>query len=209
MKMSESEGLIKLTEYLKQTRRQAEAAIDHLNEQIAILNNDNELKSQKLQDAYDQIRNMKLQMEKMKEDTSMKAVFKERDDWKSLVDSIQKDRARLQEENQALSVDLDFARDQISKLVDQVQELVRERDELVARGSTNDQLAINVPSDPPQSISPSASSHDSIILSPIIDRRTGRPIVFQDSNHESLSRRLKDELKRVHDEVCTADMCMP
>jgi len=44
--MSQAEGLSKLTEYLKQTKRQAEAAVDHLNKEISRLSEENgQLKS--------------------------------------------------------------------------------------------------------------------------------------------------------------------
>ena len=40
--MSASDGLLKLTEYLNQTRRQAEAAIDVLNSRIEEMKEENE-----------------------------------------------------------------------------------------------------------------------------------------------------------------------
>ena len=40
--MSASDGLLKLTEYLNQTRRQAEAAIDVLNNRIEEMKEENE-----------------------------------------------------------------------------------------------------------------------------------------------------------------------
>ena len=40
--MSASDGLLKLTEYLNQTRRQAEAAIDVLNKRIEEMKEENE-----------------------------------------------------------------------------------------------------------------------------------------------------------------------
>jgi hypothetical protein len=91
-------GLAKLTEYLNQTRRQAEAAIDALNEKIFQLQDENEntLKEcEKFQSERDYFRNY---AEQLKLENSKKWRLQERDDWKSLVESVQKDRSRLQDE---------------------------------------------------------------------------------------------------------------
>lgn len=98
--MSEAQtlGLAKLTEYLNQTRRQAEAAIDALNEKIFQLRDENEniLKEcEKFQSERDYFRNY---AEQLKLENSKKWRLQERDDWKSLVESVQKDRSRLQDE---------------------------------------------------------------------------------------------------------------
>ncbi|RYH06881.1 hypothetical protein EON65_42335 [archaeon] len=189
--MSESEGLAKLAEYLKQTRRQAEAAIDHLNEQIVVLNQAIEERDQQLHVAHGEIRDLKLSIMKMQEDKSMKSVFKERDDWKSLVDSIQKDRGRLQQENTTLQQSLDTATSEIGILKQQLQEMERERESLTLTqlpepggGDDHSRLAAD----------------NNIPMSPIIDR-SGNTILIADSTPHSLAQKLKEELKRVHRQV--------
>lgn len=87
--MSESAGLAKLTEYLNQTRKQAELSIDILNKKISELENENE----RLSGEKDYFHSLTLQL---KIENSKKWRLQERDDWKSLVDSIQIDRTRLQ-----------------------------------------------------------------------------------------------------------------
>lgn len=102
-----SDGVQKLTEYLNQTRRQAESAIDILNDKIRSLVNENDdllkaLKSSKLEkDHY------KEAADRLQKENSKKWKFQERDDWKALVDSVQRDRAQLQEENNALKARLE------------------------------------------------------------------------------------------------------
>jgi hypothetical protein len=86
---SESAGLAKLTEYLNQTRKQAELSIDILNKKISEL----EVENERLSGEKDYFHSLTLQL---KIENSKKWRLQERDDWKSLVDSIQIDRSRLQ-----------------------------------------------------------------------------------------------------------------
>ena len=83
--MSESDGLSKLAEYLNQTRRQAEQSIDILNAKISELANESEAISSE----RDYFRNYS---EQLKLENSQKWRLQERDDWKSLVESVQTDR---------------------------------------------------------------------------------------------------------------------
>jgi small-conductance mechanosensitive channel len=128
--MSESEGLAKLTEYLKQTRRQAEAAVDNLNQQLSAAQKDNnELKKQMKQLEMEKAEYKKL-AEQIKQDTSNKNKFKERDDWKHLVDSIEQDRTRLQAENLSLQAILSTMSDTIEDFKREVLKLRNEKKEL-------------------------------------------------------------------------------
>ena len=104
--MSQKEGLAKLTEYLNQTRRQAEASIDVLNAKINELNEDNE----KLNGEKEYYRQYS---EQLKLENSKKWRLQERDDWKSLVDSVQHDRSRLQEECARLEAELEQSRAEV------------------------------------------------------------------------------------------------
>jgi hypothetical protein len=96
-------GLAKLTEYLNQTRRQAEASIDVLNTKIQALTEENE----KLAGERDQYRRY---AEQLQTEGSKKSRFQERDDWKALLDSVQRDRSRLQDECARLAGELEQAR---------------------------------------------------------------------------------------------------
>lgn len=119
--MSESDGLQKLTAYLNQTRRQAEAAVDALNLQIEDLRRENDLYAQlckKLEQEKDYFKNL---ADQLKQGGTTKQTLQERDDWRALIDSVQKDRARLQEECCALETALDAANEEISQLRNEVE----------------------------------------------------------------------------------------
>ena len=113
LRVSESEGLRKLTEFLNQTRRQAETAIDALNAQVKQLTQDC--------DKYrDECIYYKRCCEQLQQENSKKYRLHERDDWKSLVDSIQKDRNRLQDECLKLELEKDQYKNEIAVLQDQL-----------------------------------------------------------------------------------------
>jgi septal ring factor EnvC (AmiA/AmiB activator) len=115
------EGLAKLTEYLAQTRRQAEQSIDVLNERIAQIENEKE----EILAERDYFRNYS---EQLKLENSKKWRLQERDDWKSLVESVQKDRNRLHEDCVQLEAELEEARRELEELRDEV----ASRDEIIA-----------------------------------------------------------------------------
>ena len=101
-----NEAIVRLTEYLNQTRRQAEQSIDHLNNQLqekqTELDNHQEVVDHVIGER-DYYRNLS---EQLKLENSKKWRLNERDDWKSLVESIQADRARLNEEVSRLEAEL-------------------------------------------------------------------------------------------------------
>lgn len=115
-------GLAKLTEYLNQTRRQAETAIDTLNERINELTQENEraLKlAEKFESERDYYRNY---AEQLKLENSKKWRLQERDDWKAMVESAQRDRARLQNECHELSNALESATLHIKALEEELEQ---------------------------------------------------------------------------------------
>mmetsp|Transcript_3881 Transcript_3881/g.5336 ORF Transcript_3881/g.5336 Transcript_3881/m.5336 type:complete len:356 (+) Transcript_3881:16-1083(+) len=119
--MSESDGLKKLTEYLNQTRRQAEAAIDALNVKIQEMKDEN-LTCMKMIEKLERERDhYKDCFEQLKIENSTKWKLRERDDWRSLVESVQKDRNRLQEDYNQLQSELEKAREDIAVLSDELQ----------------------------------------------------------------------------------------
>lgn len=111
--MSEKEGLAKLAAYLQQTRKQAELSIDILNTRILSLENESEAISSE----RDYFRNYS---EQLKLENSKKWRLHERDDWKSLVDSVQVDRARLQESCDNLEIELEEARAGVKILEEEI-----------------------------------------------------------------------------------------
>lgn len=125
MKNSESEGLSKLTEYLAQTRRQAEISIDLLNNKIVELEQENDYKLGRINELTGERDYFKKYSEQLKSENSKKWKLQERDDWKSLVESVQKDRARLQDECTRLESSLDEAKVQIQGLQDELCESMR------------------------------------------------------------------------------------
>lgn len=129
--MSESEGLQKLTAYLSQTRRQAEAAIDALNEQIVELKKDNEVCMQVVETLEAERDHFKNLAEQLKQENTTKYRLQERDDWKSLIDSVQKDRSRLQEECNQLESKIEDCTAEIDYLKVELQTVREERDKLM------------------------------------------------------------------------------
>lgn len=91
-------GVGKLIEYLNTTRRQAELSINILNEKITELTTE----TNELQLALDEVTTEKDYyanlVETMQKENTNKSRLQERDDWKCLVESVQSDRTRLQEE---------------------------------------------------------------------------------------------------------------
>lgn len=69
-------------------------------------NENNELNS-KLQELYDIIHNLKMQIMDLKHDSAIKSRLDERNEWQALVDAIQTDRKRLEIENDNLKSDLE------------------------------------------------------------------------------------------------------
>jgi len=126
-----SDGVQKLTEYLNQTRRQAESAIDTLNEKIRSLVSENEDILKALKSVKAEKDHYKEAADRLQKENSKKWKFQERDDWKALVDSVQRDRSQLQEENNALKARLeaeleknDLLQQEIVTLADEVRRLV-------------------------------------------------------------------------------------
>lgn len=122
-----SDGVQKLLEFLQQTRRQAEISIDCLTERVKELERACELNQQEV-DKLKEERDFLLQLtEQLKVENSKKWRLQERDDWKALVDSIQKDRDRLQDECLRLETALEqsqaYIEQQESALADVHQQL--------------------------------------------------------------------------------------
>jgi myosin heavy subunit len=243
--MSESEGLAKLTEYLKQTRRQAETAIDNLNQQLNEAQKDNtDLKKQIKQLEHEKAEYKKL-AEQIKQDTSNKNKFKERDDWKHLVDSIEQDRTRLQAENLSLQAILSTMSDTIEDFKREVSKLRNEKKELseivedlrkqldaalltasiptsmegnarqksFRSNGENVSLSLEDGETGGLSVSPSHRDpqnavSDGNLLSPVIDKSTGKEIFsFEQltptsaSSPHAIARKLKDALLKAHSQV--------
>lgn len=112
-RMSERDGLAKLSAYLQQTRRQAEQSIDVLNTKILQLENESEA----IASERDYFRNYS---EQLKLENSKKWRLQERDDWKSLVDSVQIDRGRLQDNCTRLEGELEEARAGVKILEEEI-----------------------------------------------------------------------------------------
>ena len=126
--MSDSNmGLQKLTDYLAQTRRQAELSIDLLSNRVKEL----EDYSVKLETLLNQAKKEKdIIANELKEErnTSIsKYKFKERDDWKALVASVQQDRDRISQENALLEESLLIEKEKSSSLE---QEIIKLNDEV-------------------------------------------------------------------------------
>ena len=128
--MSEGEGIDKLRAYLQQTRRQAELSIESLTNQISFLTAENE----ELKDTIEQLslekKELKQIAEKLKLENSKKWRFQERDDWKCLVESLQTDRSRLQDENGLINRNLELEKEKVLHLEDEINKLTSEIEKL-------------------------------------------------------------------------------
>ena len=123
----QGESLKKLADYLAQTRRQAEASIDVLNTRIVELTREVDIAkdaAEHVEGERDYFRNLS---EQLKLENSKKWRLQERDDWKSLVDSVQRDRARLQDECHRLETELEDAKAQVEALQQQQQQQQQQR----------------------------------------------------------------------------------
>ena len=208
--MSESDGLVKLTEYLKQTKRQAEAAIDILNEKLAEANEENRMLMQvvaKLEAERDQF---KAYAEQLKSENSTKWRLQERDDWKSLVDSVQKDRSRLQDQCNQLEIELDEYKEENRVLMEQINEFQRleaERSTTQALPSPQEGQQLSTPErngrhNGARAFSVDDSTTDELtpFTSPILDRQ-GNEISFASTEPKVITRQLKLELKKANTQV--------
>ena len=221
--MSESDGLQKLTAYLNQTRRQAEAAVDALNVQIEDLRKENELYEQlctKLEQEKDYFKNLS---DQLKVGGTTKQALKERDDWRALIESVQSDRSRLQEECCALESALDVANQDIANLKEQVESL---------SGAALQNTASDSTASPSQrslsrtlSTPTSSQNHRNLLtiqcdteiedrnhcndenvsfslVSPILDRNGQEVELNLTGSPRKVVRQLQIELKRVYNQVC-------
>lgn len=203
--MSESEGLTKLTEYLKQTRRQAEVAIDNLNGQLSILKDENSQLNEVIHNLQQERDHYRSQLEQIQQNPS-KWKFKERDEWKALVDSIQADRSRLQEENAGLMAAMEDAKNEIAFLKNNI-ELLNE-DRLHLQSQLNEQSPLSATttalnhgsSDQTGTQESPRSPNNHLLLSPMMDRN-GREMSFFGDSPRSIARQLKHELKKAYEQV--------
>jgi hypothetical protein len=214
--MSESEGLARLTEYLKQTRRQAEIAVDNLTNQVNTLNVENDELRRSVQRLEYEKKELRDLVDQIKKDGTVKSKFKERDEWRSLVDSMQQDRTRLQEENNELSSILANASQQIEELKAELSKVLYEKAELEQRSQQ-----LGSPSKlKSETLSPKSYDIGSLFfedntktampsLSPIIDKSTGGSIfTFDSSSLQTTARTLRDELSRTLSQVISIESCV-
>ena len=118
-----ADGLQKLTEYLNQTRRQAELAIDTLSTKVIALEKESESIRTLLVEAESERDYFKNYSEQLKLENSKKWRLQERDDWKSLVESVQKDRSRLQDDCIRLQTLVDESQQHVNLLEEENERL--------------------------------------------------------------------------------------
>ena len=170
-----SDGLAKLTEYLAQTRRQAEKSIDVLNERITELTREKE----EIAAERDYFRNYS---EQLKLENSKKWRLQERDDWKSLVESVQKDRNRLHDDCIRLESSLEEAQHELQRL----QEEITMRDRIIEEErskQSNGKNATGTPQSPTEraSRSNSAMGEDDLRVATSPSRRVNLRVDTTDS----------------------------
>lgn len=134
----EKEGLPKLVEYLNQTRRQAENAIDSLNVKVTELQSENDTCLSMITKLESERDHFKKLSEQLKAENSTKWKLQERDEWKALVDSVQKDRSRLQEECTSLENEVEECHSDIQWLQDEIKRYAYENEQLIMTIERND-----------------------------------------------------------------------
>jgi chromosome segregation ATPase len=190
-----SEGLQKLTDYLNQTRRQAAQAIDILNQRITELTTEND----DLMIDIDRLRTERDHFHALSEqratENAKKYRFKERDEWKALVESIQKDRSRLHEECNRLELALEEMTAKASSLE---AELVESRARGLSEDSVNNRRSSSVSfdaMDPAAVADPPAGIADTPLKVPRSESlEEGRNGTATPKTPRSMAKRLQSEL---------------
>lgn len=209
--MAESDGLQKLTAYLNQTRRQAEAAIDVLNDQIAELKHENELYAQLCKKVDEEKEYFRVLSEQLKQEGTTKQRLQERDDWRSLIDSVQKDRARLQEQCCALESAVESSNQEIQDLRAELERMKREQS--TAHASNGQRSANASPNSRAQRPALSilcdedGESLASPILSPILDRNGNEVSINFSDTPQNVARQLRLDLKKAYAQVRYVETC--
>lgn len=204
LSMQESEGLAKLTEYLNQTRKQAAMSIDVLNNQIAELRAESDYNRQLVDELRADRDHYKQLGEQLRYETTTKHKLQERDDWKTLIDNMQKDRTRLSEECIQLRSQLQSATYEISLLHDEINEQ-KERESSIDKESTSSSPSTTSRAHRSPSTSTNGADLRSIIQSHSHDSSAAdfdsSPFLDNRSPSSSSSRHLKVELMKVQLEV--------
>lgn len=197
----------KLTAYLNQTRRQAEAAVDALNEQIEQLRHENELYAQLCKKVEEEKEYFRVLSEQLKQVGTTKQRLQERDDWRSLIDSVQKDRARLQEQCCALESAVESSNQEILDLRAELERL--ESEQAPSRDSNGQRSANGSPNSRMQRPNMSILCDEegdgmvSPMLSPILDRNGNEVSINFADTPQNVTRQLRLELKKAHAQVTT------
>ena len=180
-----SEGVNKLVEYLNQTRRQAELSINILNDKIKELTEENQVYQSNIAVLTEENSYYKSLVEQLQNETTNKSRLQERDDWKCLVESIQKDRSRLQDECIRLELKVEELENKLKSEQLQVQQLsLKKVDVIQEKESTTDVTngLSSLPTTPPSSNSSQLGLSSSFMNIPL------------DTPHSTITR-LRNELE--------------
>jgi DNA repair exonuclease SbcCD ATPase subunit len=209
--MAESDGLKKLTEYLNQTRRQAEGAIDVLNEKISELENENNILVKMVDRLEGERDHFKEYSEKLKNEHAIKWKLQERDEWRSLVDSVQKDRSRLQDLCNNLELELEQSKEETELLRNENAQLIEQHQQYTQQAQQKStELSLATPEKRRSNsvdLRIACEEHDttdestSPQNSPIFDRSGKEMTYLQAETPRVIARTLKAELKRAHTQV--------
>ena len=96
--------------------------------------------------------------EQLKLENSKKWRLQERDDWKALVDSVQRDRTRLQQENLALEAELAESKHLIEDLQEQLAQLRNGAPDASSATDTPNLIMNSPPTTPRAPMTPTATS---------------------------------------------------
>lgn len=211
-------GLQKLVEFLNTTRRQAELSIKTLSDRISELETEIKSRDELLASLHEENSHLNSVIAQLKLENSQKWRLQERDDWKSLVDSIQKDRSRLQDENLALTNTIETLEEKVAKLED---DLEKHREFSISSPSTSQMDSVqSLNSVVDNDMSLRFQESEPVVRVPLTPIVVRKPKEIEASSEESprmmeitgtphtLTRKLKLELEKAHNQVsCFTYFC--
>lgn len=192
--MSQNDGLDKLIDFLNTTRRQAELSISALNNRVNELQSACDAKDKEINEVTSERDYYKNNVEQLKLENSKKWRLQERDDWKSLVDSVQNDRSRLQDHCLQLEISLENAQSHIIALETELSHLLQDENQNYISHEDSEQSKFEEPLD-----------QNHVYLSPphSPNNKTNRPDEtnsFVDSPI-ACSRKMKLELEKAYERI--------
>ena len=97
---------------------------------MTILSNENEELKDVIETLSNERQQYKEQADRLKLENTRKWKFQERDDWKCLVESLQSDRTRLQDENSIVNHNIELEKQKVSHLEEEINNLSNDAEKI-------------------------------------------------------------------------------